>query len=388
MKTWDNSFLDSMQGKTDPYAEAIIKDIMDKKDFKLLGELFTGLSKNSDEIVKDKNLPESVIHYFSSGIELPPWANQKKIELAQSLYARFAPQIALILNFKALPLCYACKNGAKVLAQTKRLVETKNHNTDRVALMVMNVMSPGGFSPKGKAIITIKKVRLYHAAIREFLLIHHKWDSEKYGQPINQEEMAGTAMAFSALVISGLEQLGAKLSDEEKDAYIHCWNIVSFYLGIDEQLYPETSKSGWDLGITIIEKNCEENEFGRELTHSLIDFSVSVMATGLITKLLFKNMPYFLIQWFTADVSKQIKKDIPKTIGSGKKLNWFTNFSGKIFIKILSKTTKEEQKHYLFQEIYIFITKIFLQSLINKHLKPSEKDFQIPASLKEGWLMK
>src|ERR1700756_361893 len=169
---WDVDFLNAMSLKTDPYAEQVIKDIIADKGFAELRNLFTSLSNDQEEITKNASLPQAVITYFNAETTLPAWADENKIKIAQKAYARFAPQIALLLNFKALPLCYACKNGAKVLAATGRLTES-NGNVSRAvrrlfetSQMVINVMSPGGLSPKGKGIVTVKKVRLYHAAIR------------------------------------------------------------------------------------------------------------------------------------------------------------------------------------------------------------------------------
>src|SRR5436190_19317604 len=103
--------------------------------------------------------------------------------------------------------------GDDTTKMMRRLLETSQ--------MVINVMSEGGLDLNGAGIITVKKVRLYHAAIRYFLLNSGRdsaaWDSEVYGKPINQEEMAGTLMAFSALVINGLTQVGVELTKEQKE---------------------------------------------------------------------------------------------------------------------------------------------------------------------------
>src|SRR6185312_7709199 len=118
---WDADFLNTMSLKTDPYAEQIIQDIIADKGFAELRNLFTSLSNDHQEITTNSGLPQAVITYFNAETTLPVWADESKIKIAQQAYARFAPQIALLLNFKALPLCYACKNGAKVLAATGRL---------------------------------------------------------------------------------------------------------------------------------------------------------------------------------------------------------------------------------------------------------------------------
>jgi hypothetical protein len=257
--------------------------------------------------------------------------------------------------------------------------------------MVINVMSPGGLSPHGKGIVTVKKVRLYHAAIRTYLMHPHKgqepWDTAKYGAPINQEEMAGTLMAFSALVIDGLNEIGAKLSTEKKDAYIHCWNIVGHFIGLDASLYPTSYQSGWNLGITIITKNKDESIEGKALTKTLLDFSATFFAANFFDKLFFASLPQFFTEYFIKDVSKTTKSDLLQLLGVEKKLGFFSKLKGRLFIKIISMVSKEENKDALIRKLFTKLTSKFLQGVIDQHLKTYNTAFYIPPSLKASWKM-
>ncbi len=398
IQKWEIDFLQSMSLKTDPYAEQIIQDIITDKGFAELKNLFTSLSNDHELVTTSSNLPQSVINYFNAEMSLPAWADETKINLAQQAYARFAPQVALVLNFKALPLCYACKNGAKVLASTGRLTETANKDVSRAvrrlfetSQMVINVMSPGGLSPHGKGLVTIKKVRLYHAAIRTYLTHpikgHPEWDIVKYGAPINQEEMAGTLMAFSALVIDGLTEIGAKLTDEEKDAYIHCWNVVGHFIGLDPSLYPNSYQDGWNLGIAIINKNKDESKDGKALTKTLIDFSAIFFSANFIDKLFFGSLPQYFLEYFIKDVSKKINTNLLQVLGANKKLGFISRLKGKIFIKIITMVSKEENRDALVRKLFTKLTSKFLQGVIDQHLKTYNTAFYIPASLKESWNM-
>ncbi len=393
---WGDNFLQPMCLKTDPLAEKIISDIIKEKDFTALRTVFTSLSKNHDEIINSE-LPQSVIDYFNAETSLPTWTDTNKIELAQKVYARYGPQIALLLNFKALPLCYACKNGAKVLASTGRLtgsgkdVSKTMRRLFETSQMVMNVMSPGGFSPKGDGIVTVKKVRLYHAAIRFYLMNPQPgqalWDVAHYGEPINQEEMAGTLMAFSALVLNGLEQLGAELTEEEKDAYIHCWNIVGHFIGLDPQLYPKNFTEGWDLGIGIIQRNHEACDDGKLLTKSLLEFSETFFCKSFIDKILFGNLPHYLLAYFVKNVAAEINVNILAEIDADKKLSYFSKLKGKIFIFFMRKATEAEKHNFFIRKMVSVYGMRFLKGMIAQYLHTYQTPFYIPASLKESWKM-
>jgi hypothetical protein len=394
---WSVDFLKSMSFLTDPYAEGIINDIALGDDFSHLRELFATLNDNND-ITSGKDLNPAVYDYFNSNMELPEWADSDKIKIAQEVYSRFGPQVSLVLNFNALPLCYTCKNGAKVLAATGRLTGA-NKDVGRTfrrlfetSRIVMDVLSPGGLDPNGSGIITAKKVRLYHAAIRYFLMNKkynpEGWDDLEFGEPINQEEMAGTLMSFSALVINGLEQLGSRLTEEEKDAYMHCWIIAGHFLGLRPELYPNSYKEGWDLGIAIIKRNNHESNDSKILTKALLDFSTHLFRKTVFSKIVLKNMPYYLIGFFVNNISDQINVDLTKQLGINKKLSPFAKFRGKVFISILRTVTILESKSRFFRIIYSKISMKFLKSMTDFYLKMYNADFYIPSSLKASWRMK
>ena len=119
------------------------------------------------------------------------------------------------------------------------------------AQFVVNVCIPGGLESNGRGIITAQKVRLIHAAIRYYIK-RHDWPIEEYGEPINQQDMAGTLQSFSTLIIQGLEKMSIDLTLEEKEGYYHCWRVVGFIMGVEEELNPPTYLEGFALGQAIL----------------------------------------------------------------------------------------------------------------------------------------
>lgn len=390
-RKWNVEFLKEMSLLTDPYAEEIVRDIVEKENYMAIRGLFLSLQEN-DSTANSPFVNDSLNEYFNKEMALPEWADHKKIELAQHAFAKYGPEISLLLNYKALPLCYACKNGAKVLYTSGRMVE-QGGNTDKLfrrlmetAQMVMNVMSPGGLDPKGDGVITVKKVRLYHAAIRYFLL--HKemfptqeaWDVDKYGYPINQEEMAGTLMAFSALVIKGLDQIGLHLSKEEKDAYIHCWNIVGHFIGLDPRLYPQNYEEGWELGVEIIRRNYDNSMEGKVLTQSLIDCS-----KNFIPGKFFDGLPEYFISYFIHDVEQEINVDISKELGIDDKNSLKDKIIARIILHIIDFIGEKEEHNKLVAKIFEKFNIKMLEAMINHYLKTSDKEFFVPQALKTQW---
>ena len=65
------------------------------------------------------------------------------------------------------------------------------------------------------------------------------WDCQKYGVPINQEDIAVTLLAFSVNVLYGIElSLGRPLPAQEMADYLHLWRLIGWLMGLDEQINP------------------------------------------------------------------------------------------------------------------------------------------------------
>ncbi|MFD2573184.1 oxygenase MpaB family protein [Spirosoma soli] len=269
--------------QTDPLADQVITDILKLGEENLVNQLLQELTQNSDGL--PQNLPPEVKAYFDRTAHLPAWADRELIALGQDVFARHGMLISMILSCKSLPQTYVCANGAMVLYKTGRLgeqrgqMEAYTHRIVETAQFVVNVMSPGGLSAYGNGIRTTQKVRLIHATIRYFIR-KYGWDSALYGEPINQEDMAGTLMAFSALVLEGLEKLNVQLTAAEKEAYIHCWRIVGHIMGVDEQLIPNNLLDGFKLGYAIMNHQMAESVQGKALATALVAFKETISPEG------------------------------------------------------------------------------------------------------------
>ena len=250
--------------------------------------------------------------------------------------------------------------------------------------MVINVMSPGGFEPEGKGIITVKKVRLMHASIRYYLKHPHinqnGWDTQELGEPINQEEMAGTLMAFGPLILKGLNELGITITQEQEDAYTHCWNIVGHFIGLDEDLMPENYEDGWNLGTSILARNCHQSFEGIELGKSLVQFGKNIFPGYF-----FDDMPAFFIKRFTRDVSSEIGVNFPELIGINPKPTFKRKLVTWLLTFIFDKVSDIQKKYWLFRKLSKWINKKLMQGMIDFYLKNREVEFYIPPSLKSNW---
>lgn len=61
-----------------------------------------------------------------------------------------------------------------------------------------------------------------------------EWDRERYGVPINQEDMAATLLAFSTNAIVGVQFVaGVGMSRREEEDYLALWRYIGWLLGVE-----------------------------------------------------------------------------------------------------------------------------------------------------------
>lgn len=276
---WTDEWLLEQRNEKDDLADAVVQRIIDEHDIGKVHEIFQTLIRN--EKVQFDKLPGFIEEYFKTGLQMPDFADTEMIKTGQEVFRRHGPVMTMLLLYKSLPQSYACSNGVQVLHTTGRLTTQKGLEPFKRRLMetaqfVLNVMTDEGLKPGGEGIVTALKVRLIHATIRAFIS-QKGWDSEKLGDPLNQEDKAGTLMAFSALVLEGMEKLNHEFTLEEKEAFIHCWNVIGHFMGVRRELIPANAEEADELGNLIFNQQMKYSPEGEELTDALLEFLHEMM---------------------------------------------------------------------------------------------------------------
>jgi len=379
---------------TDPLADKVITGIMASGQEKQINQVLMALVRNDSFRAGmfssfGPEISGLLDNYIEASGKLPSWADAELISKGERLFEVFGPQVFMLLNVSSLPMCYCCGNGAQVLYDTGRLLAS-NGNVDplarrlmETAQMVVNILSTGGLVPNGSGVVTIQKVRLIHASIRYFLKHGQAgtpWDSTRLGEPINQEDLAGTLMSFGPVILAGLKRLGVKLTEEDTTAWMHCWSIAGNLLGIDETLLPDTYEQGLQLATDILIHQAQPSDAGKALTNSCIQFMNKIIPGNA-----FDSVPQYLMWYFLQDFSKSSGKDLATYIGlSGKQ-----NLKDKLVIElthfVTKLTSKEETHDGLACKLTESFNKVLLQGMIYHFNGDKGVQFYIPPSLQANW---
>lgn len=181
-------------------------------------------------------------------------------------FENHARSILAILGLYSLPYCFAGARGARVLMHSQRLRNQADKRLLETAQFVFDVCNHMAFRADGKGKLAIVKVRMMHAAARFYsrqVIVEET--------PVNQEDMLGTLISFSLLVIRGLRTLGKNITAREAEAYQQRWNFIGELLGIEVNLLPKTLRQASTEERNIRRKEFRYSDDGQQLTDALIE---------------------------------------------------------------------------------------------------------------------
>jgi ER-bound oxygenase mpaB/B'/Rubber oxygenase, catalytic domain len=222
--------LDEMRGHGDPPMDTVVAELfrdpnMTPRDF------VTGFMAHRLDYEPLDGLPRP---------DPPAWASGPTIKAGQDFFARYGLEIASALFSASLPKAYTAAHGARVLMASAELVSNPSRRIAETGQFLLDLMvqdePPLARDTTGYR--AARGVRLFHAAIRHLVLTHTDADHRDPadGVPVNQEDLLGTLVTFTVIVMEALDNMGIVVSDAERDAYLHLWLVAGHLLGIDYAL--------------------------------------------------------------------------------------------------------------------------------------------------------
>lgn len=310
LKLYQDSYLDSAREQTDPLADEAVLYLYQHPDWILKINQFE-VMPFGEEL---ENMPLPLHHFFSAFEEVPTWLDELKVRRAQQFFGQEGNLYLTLLGFYALPYCYAFADGAQVLVRSKRITEDIGMRLTETALFLLDCFRPGTFLEDPKSLLSIAKVRLIHAFSRFFINKYGKDWNRQWGQPVNQEDMIGTNLAFSLLVMRGMEKLGRFPGKETHEAVLHYWKLIGFYLGINTSLWPETAKEAFELEKVIRRRHMRSSEAGRKLVNALIAYYKQAIPDENLAGIAETMMAYFVGEQASDALGISQKIKLPKEL--------------------------------------------------------------------------
>lgn len=165
---------------------------------------------------------------------VPAWVDWPTIARGQRFLQHALPLASTSLFFVSLLGGYSSGAIVKVLVATGYLSHPRR--AFRRLLETFSFVCGVGLdvTPGSDGWRRCAQVRVIHAAVRRRLpkVAGHR------GVAVNQEDLCVTLLAFSYLVVYGVERLGCRVDSDDREAYIHLWRYVGYLLGVDDRYNP------------------------------------------------------------------------------------------------------------------------------------------------------
>ncbi len=312
MSLYTEENFNKLRNRGDELADEAVKALIKSPDLCIAINRWENLPEESDL----KNFPEAVQKYFLLFYEKPEFINPNKVKIAQGFFDKESNLYLSLLGFYSLPYCYAFADGAQVLIRSKRIIDDIGRRLSETALFLLDSFRPGTFLEENNSMFTIAKVRLIHAFSRYFVSHYAKDWQPEWGISINQEDLMGTNLAFSLMVMRGMEKLDKFPGVEVHEAVLHYWKIIGHYLGIDTDYWPETAKEAYELEKLIRKRNLKASTAGEILTRSLLAFFEKNLPNQNLKNFSETMVAYFLGNEVSKAVGISQKVKLPKGLYS------------------------------------------------------------------------
>lgn len=272
---YDDALLDHLRLVGDPEPDQIVVELAEQGSIHEVNKLLRHLITNAQPIAEE--FPDNIEQWLRRTSVLPVHTDHERMARGAAFFMEHGPTIALILSTASLVECYAAGKGCRALAFTYRLGQNAYRRIAETAQFLLHVMSPGAFDEGGGGIPALQKVRLMHSAVRRLIRETDRWDEAEWGVPICTEDMLGTLMAFSHLVLRGLRKLGTEIRQEDAEDYFYMWTIFGEMMGIPAEFIPATEAEGAALWDRIVARHHGATPQGISMTGALMEFHADVM---------------------------------------------------------------------------------------------------------------
>ena len=216
----------------DPPADVVVQELQPRGVTEINRLIRAGMDRDKETL---KEAPRSLIDLFEEVNEPPDWWDPKVAQAGiRAFHAHsdlFIPAlfVSTVQNASTL-IAKSFHATGRVNSQfgPRRIRQNTRH--------FIEIMMPGGLDREGEGWRLSVRIRLVHAQIRRLILDYGEWDEATFGAPIHAAHLGVAAANFSAGMLRHATALGASLSAEAREGFMHAWRYASWLTGIPERL--------------------------------------------------------------------------------------------------------------------------------------------------------
>ncbi|WP_181448952.1 oxygenase MpaB family protein [Nonomuraea aridisoli] len=328
---WPEERFRQLRRQADPEIDKVVAEYLQTQpDGKSALELVKGVIEELGRAKREARAPSGeppaseIFDALDFAKELPEWGDDKEsLARGQAVFADYGLYQAAALFCKCLPMAYVEVSSAKVLAGVSNLathsLTRRVAETGQMLVDVMGLKATDSLQPGRPGHTTAIGLRILHSFVRA--VVHERfgdrWDTERYGPPVNQELLLATIFDFSVVTWEALETMGVVLTEEQRAAHLYTWSVFGHLMGVD------TCRDG-PLTLADVEpvslrlgRLYESSDEGRLLMARLLEEMEAFMHLG------WRKLPRSLVHWMFRDAAYGADR-VPELLGVPKPAWWCT----------------------------------------------------------------
>jgi len=364
---YTNAILDALRLEGDPFTDKIIAEIEAAGEVDAVNLIIRHLIANNQPV--PDQLPPVLQQYLAATDNPPAGVDYARLNRGAAFFQTHGLPLSLALSTATLVECFAVKKAVQVLAATHRF----DHPQRRVletTQFALYLMSKDSFTPRGKFIRCVQKVRLMHTAVRYLLLRSGTWPQAEMGVPLCQEDLLGALMLFTVEALRGLDRVGLVVTPEQAEDYYYIWKQAGLMLGIRPDIIPPTLADSKALLDLMEVRHLGRSDEGVALTKALMDYYESLMPIAA-----FDGAVPAMIRAFTGDTIADMM-EIPTT-----SMEWVVAQAFRLGREINKEDLHDAlMRHIVGKLSYALVLADF--SMVKSHIRIH---FDIPEDLRASW---
>jgi hypothetical protein len=270
----DDGFLDGLRRQGDPDADSAIANVVAGGHQDSVGPIFMHLRANDTPLPPDA--PHPLRDFMTASAGLPPGVDVPRLRRGGDAFLRNGLSSVVVLLASSLPRGYAAPCLCEILSISRDLERRPFDRLMGVVQLLVNISDGDAFQPNGRAMITAQKLRLLHAGVRRIARRHRPGYQDKYGVPVNHEDMLATIMGFSYLLVDGISRHGVPLKADDAEDLYYLWRVFALLMGIhpdgkphDDSYLPASLTEAGEFYASYVRRNnttADRNPTGAVLT--------------------------------------------------------------------------------------------------------------------------
>lgn len=177
--------------------------------------------------------PPALREFLAEVTTVPGWVDWDLVEQGAAVQRRLGQNAGDVLLQLSLVGGYRFGGPTDLLAATGALTGNTLRRLAETQEWTVGLSEPGALRPYAPAWRATVQVRAMHALVNaSFLDRPGRWDTARWGLPINQADQAATLGLFDGTLILGCRALGVRIPPSDSRALMHLWKWVGHLMGV------------------------------------------------------------------------------------------------------------------------------------------------------------